>query len=398
MTLRGRHFLQLPGPSNVPDRILRAIDRPTIDHRGPEFAELGRCLLEGLKPVFKTEHDVIMYPGSGTGAWESAMVNTLSAGDHVLMFDQGFFAAMWRSVAERFGLVVNMLDSDWRRPVDVGVLQETLAKDTARRIKAVAIVHNETSTSVTNPIPPIRAALDDAGHPALLFVDAVSSLPSIQYEHDAWGVDVTVVGSQKGLMLPPGLSFTAVSPKAMAAMNDADLPRSYWRWDDMLGFNDQGFFPYTPATNLLYGLKEAIVMLEEEGLDAVWARHHRLAEATRRAVAAWGMEFYCTDEAARSDTVTAVAFPESHDTDDFRSIVREQLNMSLGGGLGPLKGKVVRIGHLGDLNELMVLGTLGGFELGLQAAGVPHSPGGVQAAIEYLGTDGNNRREDGKAG
>ncbi len=388
MTLRGRHFLQLPGPSNVPDRILRAIDRPTIDHRGPEFAELGTWLLEGLARVFKTEHDVIMYPGSGTGGWESAMVNTLSAGDHMLMFDQGFFTTMWREVAERFGLVVEMLDSDWHRPVDVGVLQDTLAGDTGHRIKAVAIVHNETSTSVTNPIPPIRAALDDTGHPALLFVDAVSSLPSMQYEHDAWGVDVTVVGSQKGLMLPPGLSFTAVSPKAMAAMSDADLPRSYWRWDEMLGFNDKGFFPYTPATNLLYGLKEAIVMLEEEGLDAVWARHHRLAEATRRAVAAWELEFFCTDDAARSDTVTAVSFPDSHDANQFRGLVREQLNMSLGGGLGPLKGKVVRIGHLGDFNELMLLGTLGGFELGLKAAGVPHAPGGVQAAIEYLGADG----------
>ncbi len=388
MTLRGRHFLQLPGPSNVPDRILRAIDRPTIDHRGPEFAELGVWLLEGLGRIFKTEHDVIMYPGSGTGGWESAMVNTLSTGDRLLMFDQGFFTTMWREVAERFGLVVEMLDSDWRRPIDVGVLQETLANDTGHRIKAVAIVHNETSTSVTNPIPPIRAALDDTGHPALLFVDAVSSLPSMQYEHDAWGVDVTVVGSQKGFMLPPGLSFTAVSPKAMAAMSDADLPRSYWRWDEMLGFNDKGFFPYTPATNLLYGLKEAIVMLEEEGLDAVWARHHRLAEATRRAVVAWELELFCTDGAARSDTVTAVAFPDSHDTDEFRGLVREQLNMSLGGGLGPLKGKVVRIGHLGDLNELMLLGTLGGFELGLKAARVPHAPGGVQAAIQYLGADG----------
>jgi len=388
VTLRGRHFLQLPGPSNVPDRILRSIDKPTIDHRGPEFAELGAWLLAALKRVFKTEHDVIMYPGSATGGWESAMVNTLSSGDHVLMFDQGFFTTTWRKVVERFGLTVDMLDADWRRPIDVAVLHEALANDTEHQIKAVAIVHNETSTGVTNLIPPIRAALDDAGHPALLFVDAVSSLPSMPYEHDAWGVDVTVVGSQKGFMLPPGLAFTAVSPKAMAATADADLPRSYWRWDEMLGFNDKGFFPYTPATNLLYGLKEAIVMLEEEGLANVWARHHRLGEATRHAVAAWGLECYCTDAEARSDTVTAVAFPDSHNANDFRDIVRDQLNMSLGGGLGPLKGEVVRIGHLGDFNELMLLGTLGGFELGLKAAGVPHSAGGVQAAIEYLRTGG----------
>ena len=388
MTLRGRHFLQLPGPSNVPDRVLRAIDRPTIDHRGPEFAELGTWLLGALQRVFKTEHDVIVYPGSATGGWEAAMVNTLSPGDHVLMVDQGFFATMWTTVAQRFGLVVDTLESDWRRPVDVEALCAALAADTEHQIKAVAIVHNETSTSVTTPIAPIRKALDETHHPALLYVDAVSSLPSLEYQHDAWGVDVTIVGSQKGLMLPPGLSFTAVSPKAMAAAANATLPRSYWRWEDMLGFNDKGFFPYTPATNLLYGLREAIDMLDEEGLANVWSRHHRLAEATRRAVAAWGMEFYCTEPAARSDTVTAIAFPDSHDADDFRAIVRERLNMSLGGGLGPLEGKVVRIGHLGDLNELMVLGTIGGFEMGLRAAGVPHTPGGVQAAIEYLGTDG----------
>ena len=389
MTLRGRHFLQLPGPSNVPDRVLRAINRPTIDHRGPEFAELGAWLLTALKRVFQTEHDVIMYPGSGSGAWEAALVNTLSPGDHVLMFDQGFFTTMWADVAKRFGLVVDTLESDWHRPVDVDALRAALAADPDHHIKAVAIVHNETSTSVTTPIAPIRTALDEVGHPALLYVDAVSSLPAMEYQHDAWGVDVTVVGSQKGMMLPPGLCFTAVSPKAMAAAANATLPRSYWHWDDMLGFNDKGFFPYTPATNLLYGLKEAIDMLDEEGLANVWSRHHRLAEATRRAVEAWEMEFYCTDPDARSDTVTAVTFPESHDADDFRAIVREQ-NMSLGGGLGPLKGKVVRIGHLGDFNELMLLGTLGGFELGLRVAGVPHKPGGVQAAIEYLG-DGKTK-------
>ncbi len=385
MTLRGRHLLQLPGPSNVPDRILRAIDRPTIDHRGPEFAKLTRSLQAGLRRVFKTEHDVIMFPGSASGAWEAAFVNTLSPGDRVVMFDHGFFSANWRRVGERFGLEIELLPADWRKPIDVTQLREVLHNDGQHAIKAVALVHNETSTGVANDVTAVRSALDDSGHPALLFVDAVSSLGCMEFAHDAWNVDVTVVGSQKGLMLPPGLSFTAVSSTALAAAESAILPRSYWRWEDMLEFNADGFFPYTPATNLLYGLQEALIMLEEEGLETAWARHGRLAEATRRAVSAWDLEFYCTDVSARSDTLTAVLFPDDHDANAFRRIVREQFNLSLGGGLGPLQGKVVRLGHLGDFNELMLGATLSGVELGLRAAGVPYQPGGVQAALDYLG-------------
>ena len=382
--ISGRHFLQIPGPTNVPERILRAIDRATIDHRGPEFGDIGRSVLDGLNAIFKTEGRVVIYPASGTGAWEAALVNAFSPGERLLMFETGHFATLWRRLAERMGLLVDFVPGDWRRGVDPEAVEAKLAEDSGHEIKAVCIVHNETSTGVTSRVADVRAAIDRAGHPALYLVDTISSLASIDYRHDDWGVDVTVAGSQKGLMLPPGLSFNAISDKALKASQDAALPRSYWDWEDMLKTNASGYFPYTPATNLLYGLEESIRMLLEEGLDAVFARHTRLAEATRRAVRAWGLELLCVDPREYSQSLTAVLMPAGHDADAFRKAVLERYNMSLGNGLGKVAGKVFRIGHLGDFNELMLAGTLAGIEMGLEVAGVPHAKGGVQAAIDYL--------------
>ena len=380
----GRHFLQIPGPTNVPDRILRAMDRPTIDHRGPEFARLGQEVLEGIKPIFGTTQPVIIYPASGTGAWEAAIVNTLSPGDKVLMFETGHFAALWRGLAQRFGIETEFVPGDWRHGVDAEVVEAKLREDRNHAVKAVMVVHNETSTGVTSRIPLIRNAIDRAGHPALLLVDTISSLGSIDYRHDEWGVDVTVAGSQKGLMLPPGLSFNAVSEKALAASRDNRLPRSYWDWQDMLKPNQQGFFPYTPATNLLYGLSEAIAMLMEEGMANVFARHDRHAEATRRAVRAWGLEILCAEPAEYSSSLTAVLVPEGHDADHLRRVILERFDMSLGTGLAKLAGKVFRIGHLGDFNDLSLAGTLAGVEMGLTIAGIPHRSGGLDAALRYL--------------
>ena len=381
----GRHFLQIPGPTNVPERILRAMDMPTIDHRGPDFAVLTREILAGLKQVFKTRGEVIVFPSSGTGAWEAALVNTLSPGDRVVMFETGQFATLWSQMARKLGLEVDVIPGDWRHGADPAALEAKLRADRGQVVRAVAVVHNETSTGVTSRIPEIRKAIDRANHPALLLVDTISSLASIDYRHDEWGVDVTVGGSQKGLMLPPGLSFNAVSAKALAASKGAALPRSYWRWEEMLASNKTGYFPYTPATNLLYGLREALKMLvEEEGLDRVFARHARLAEATRRAVRAWGFEILCLDPAEYSNTLTAVLVPDGHNADTLRKLILDRFDLSLGTGLGKLQGKIFRIGHLGDFNELMLAGTLCGVEMGLAAAGVPHRAGGVLAALEYL--------------
>jgi alanine-glyoxylate transaminase/serine-glyoxylate transaminase/serine-pyruvate transaminase len=380
----GRHFLQIPGPTNVPDRVLRAIDRPTMDHRGPEFGTLGLDLLTNLRKVFQTQGPVIIYPASGTGAWEAALTNTLSPGDRVLMCRTGWFATLWREMAERLGLDPQFIDTDWRRGADVGAIGEVLAADTGHRIKAVCVVHNETSTGCTSRIDEVRAAMDAAKHPALLLVDTISSLASIDYRHDEWGVDVTVAGSQKGLMLPPGLSFNAISQKALAATETAKLPRSYWDWRPMLAANETGYFPYTPGTNLLYGLHEAVQMLLDEGLTNVFARHDRFAEATRRAVRAWGLEIQCADPHHYSSSLTAVRVPEGHSADNLRAVILDRFNMSLGNGLGILKDQVFRIGHLGDFGDLQLIGTLGGVEMGLREAGIPHKPGGVQAAMDYL--------------
>jgi alanine-glyoxylate transaminase/serine-glyoxylate transaminase/serine-pyruvate transaminase len=362
------------------------MNRAVVDHRGPQFAEFAGELLDSLQAVFATSGPVLVFPGSGSGAWEAALVNTLSPGDRVLMFDQGFFADGWRGVAEGFGLTVDVIPNDWRRAADPQALAEKLAADGDHQIGAVLVVHNETTSGVTSDIGAIRAAMNEAGHPALLMVDAVSSLGSLEYRHDEWGVDVTVSGSQKGLMLPPGLSFNAISEKALAANATASLPRAYWGWEPMLAANAVGFFPYTPATNLLYGLREALAMLQEEGLPNVFARHHRLAEATRLALAAWGLEKYALEPEESSDSVTTVLVPEGTDADELRRVILERFDMSLGAGLGKLAGKVFRIGHLGDFNELMLAGTLCGVEMGLRAAGVPHERGGVQAALEYLST------------
>ncbi|MDQ6215526.1 pyridoxal-phosphate-dependent aminotransferase family protein [Achromobacter insolitus] len=380
----GRHFLQIPGPTNVPDRVLRAIDQPTIDHRGPEFGALGLAVLEGVKQVFQTQSPVVIFPSSGTGAWEAALVNTLSPGDRVLMVETGHFASLWRKLAGRLGLEVDFLEGDWRHPVDAAAIAARLAEDTAHGIKAVCVVHNETSTGVTSDIAAARAAIDGAAHPALLMVDTISSLGSIDYRHDEWGVDVTVAGSQKGLMLPPGLAFNAVSARALAAADDARLPRSYWDWREMLAANARGYFPYTPSTNLLYGLHEALAMLREEGLPQVYARHSRHAQAARLAVAAWGLELLSLDPTAHSAALTAVIMPQGHGADAFRKLVLERFDMSLGQGLGKLADRVFRIGHLGHFNDLTLCGTLAGVEMGLAAAGVPHRPGGVQAAMEFL--------------
>ncbi|MFJ8950678.1 pyridoxal-phosphate-dependent aminotransferase family protein [Streptomyces sp. NPDC102381] len=387
MTLRtGRHFLQIPGPTNVPDRVLRAMAAPTIDHRGPEFAELTKRLIGALKPVFGTAGPVVVYPASGTGAWEAALVNTLSPGDRVLSFETGHFAVLWREMARGLGLDADTdaLPGDWRHGADPEALAERLAADTDHRIKAVCVVHNETSTGVTSRIPELRAAIDSVGHPALLFVDTISSLGSIDYRHDEWGVDVTVAGSQKGLMLPPGLSFNAVSDKALAASRTAGLPASFWRWRPIIDANAKGAFPYTPATNLLYGLDEALRMLEEEGLENVFARHSRHAAATRAAVRGWGLEVLCADEREHSGSLTAVLMPEGHDADKLRKIILERFDMSLGSGLGKLASRVFRIGHLGNFNDLTLAGTLAGVQMGLELAGVPVQRGGLEAALEVL--------------
>lgn len=380
----GRHFLQIPGPTNVPDRVLRAIEQPTIDHRGPAFGLLGRQLLRNLRRIFQTSGPVIIYPASGTGAWEAALVNTLSPGDTVLMCRTGWFASLWNDMARRLGLEPIFVDTDWRRGADVPAIGDALAADRAHRIKAVCVVHNETSTGCTSRIDEVRAAMDGASHPALLMVDTISSLASIDYRHDEWRVDVTVAGSQKGLMLPPGLSFNALSAKASKAAETAKLPRSYWDWRPMLEANDTGYFPYTPGTNLLFGLNEAVTMLLEEGLDNVFARHDRHAEATRRAVRTWGLAIQCLDPRHYSSSLTAVRVPVGQSADALRAVILEKFNMSLGNGLGILKDRVFRIGHLGAFGDLQLIGTLGGVEMGLRAAGIPHNPGGVQAAIDYL--------------
>jgi alanine-glyoxylate transaminase/serine-glyoxylate transaminase/serine-pyruvate transaminase len=380
----GRHFLQIPGPTNVPDRVLRAISQATIDHRGPEFAELALEVFHGLQTIFSTTGTVVIYPSSGTGAWEASLVNTLSPGDKVLMFETGYFAALWRNVAVKLGLEVDFVPGDWRHGVDPAVVDQKLAADRDRKIKAVAVVHNETSTGATSRVHDIRKAIDRANHPALLMVDTISSLASIDYRHDEWGVDVTVCCSQKGLMLPPGLGLNAVSRKALEASKSARLPRSYWDWEAMIRDNKMGFFPYTPATNLLYGLREALRMLLEEGLDRVFARHLRHAEATRRAVRAWGLEILCLNPDEYSPALTTVVMPEGHDADALRKVVLERFDMSLGTGLGKLKGKVFRIGHLGDFNDLMLAGTLSGVEMGLSLAGIPYTKSGVTAALDFL--------------
>jgi alanine-glyoxylate transaminase/serine-glyoxylate transaminase/serine-pyruvate transaminase len=380
----GRHFLQIPGPTPVPDRILHAIAQPVIDHRGPEFAKLGRRVLDGIKTIIKTTGPVIIYPSSGTGAWEAALTNTLSPGDKVLMFETGQFATLWKNLAARLGLVPDFIASDWRTGADAAAIGAKLAEDRNREIKAVCIVHNETSTGCVSPVEEVRRALDAVNHPALLMVDTISSLASIDYRHDEWQVDVTVAGSQKGLMLPAGLSFTAISEKACAASRSAKLRRAYFEWKDMLSSNETGFFPYTPATNLLYGLDVAIEMLHEEGLEAVFARHRRLGEATRRAVKAWGLDILCRDPKHYSSTVTSVLVPAGYNADEVRAAALEHFNMSLGTGLNKVAGKVFRIGHLGDTNALTILGALAGVEMALELAGVPHEKGGVQTAMAFL--------------
>jgi len=385
MTLHtGRHFLQIPGPTNVPDRVLRALDAPTIDHRGPEFPPLAMEVLQAMQQIFQTRHPVVIYPASGTGAWEAALVNTLSPGDRVLMYETGHFATLWRRMAARLGLDAELLASDWRRGADAAAIEATLAADRTHAIKAVCVVHNETSTGAVTRVAEVRKALDRTAHPALLMVDTISSLASIEYRMDEWGVDVTVGGSQKGLMLPPGLSFNAISDKARNAAKTAKLPRSYWNWEEMLSANQSGYFPYTPATNLLYGLREALRMLQEEGLENVFRRHARHGEATRRAVQAWGLEILCVNPAEYSNSLTAVVVPEGHDADRVREVILQRFDMSLGTGLGKLQRKVFRVGHLGHFNDLTLAGTLCGVEMGLQLAEVPIRQGGVQAALDFL--------------
>jgi len=380
----GRHFLQIPGPTNVPDRVLRAIAQPTIDHRGDEFAALGKEVLAGLQWVFKNSGPVIIYPSSGTGAWEAAFVNTLSPGDRVLSFEIGEFARLWAEVAARLGLDVQVVDTDWTAGVDPAAVEQALAADPEHRIKAILVVHNETSTGATSRLAEIRRAIDRAKHPALFFVDAVSSLASIDLRQDEWGIDVVVAGSQKGLMLPPGMSFNSISQKALVASRTATLMKSYWSWNPMIVANAQGYFTYTPSTNLIFGLREGLRMLREEGLDNVFARHERLAEAARAAVRAWGLEILCRYEPERSPVVTTVMMPNGFDSDAFRRVVVDRLNLSLGTGLGRLKGRAFRIGHLGDFNELMLMGTLCGIEMGFSLAGVPFNKGGATAAMESL--------------
>ncbi|SDX64403.1 alanine-glyoxylate transaminase / serine-glyoxylate transaminase / serine-pyruvate transaminase [Saccharopolyspora shandongensis] len=380
----GRHFLQIPGPTNVPDSVLRAMAQPTIDHRGPDFAELAQDVLSGVRPVFGTDRPVVIYPSSGTGAWEAALVNTLSPGDRVLAFETGHFATLWRDMAEGLGLIVDFVPGDWRRGVDPAVVAERLAADEQHGIAAVMVVHNETSTGATSRVPEIRAAIDEANHPTLLLVDTISSLGSIDYRHDEWGVDVTVSCSQKGLMLPPGLGFNAISEKALAAAEGARLPKSYWNWAPILEANERSFFPYTPPTNLLYGLREALSLLEAEGMPNVFARHDRHAGATRAAVWAWGLEVLCADEREYSSSLTAVRLGEEHDANKVREVILDRFDMSLGAGLGKLTGRVFRIGHLGDFNDLTLAGTLAGVQMGLELSGVPIDPTGLQAALEVL--------------
>jgi alanine-glyoxylate transaminase / serine-glyoxylate transaminase / serine-pyruvate transaminase len=387
MTHTGRHFLQIPGPTNVPDRVLKEIAQATIDHRGPEFADLGFEVLEGLKGIFRTRGPVVVFPASGTGAAEAALVNTLSPGDRILIFETGWFSHVaWRQVAERLGLNVEYVPGTWRRGASPETLEQRLKDDTARELKAVVVVHNETSTGVVSRIADLRRAMNRTGHPALLIVDAISSLASIDLRHDEWEIDVTVCGSQKGLMVPPGLSFNAVSERALAANAKSTLPKSYWNWDEMLKANKSGFFPYTPATNLLYGLREALRMLNEEGFENVLARHTRHGAATRAAVRAWGLDIVPEDPAEFSGSLTAVYTPEGHSADRLRQVILEHFDMSLGTGLGKLAGRVFRIGHLGSFNDLMLAGTLSGVEMGLKLAGVPHKSGGVLAAMESLTT------------
>lgn len=390
--IAGRHFLQIPGPSPVPDRILQAMAMPVIDHRGPAFQKLGQRVLSGIKTIFKTEGPVIIYPASGTGAWEAALANVMSPGDKILMYESGHFAFLWQSLALKLGLQPEFIASDWRHGVDPARIEERLRQDGGHEIKAVCVVHNETSTGATSDIQAVRNAIDAAGHPALLMVDTISGLASADYRHDEWGVDVTVSGSQKGLMLPPGISFNAVSEKARAVAGDATLPKSFWDWDEMIANNEKGFFPYTPATNLLYGLAEAIDLLHEEGLDNVFARHQRHGEATRRAVAAWGLENLITEPKVFSPVLTAVLMPEGHNADEFRAIALGNFDISLGTGLSKVAGKVFRIGHLGDINDLTLVGALSGVEMSLGLAGVPHEKGGVQAAMDYLSQTAPARR------
>ena len=380
----GKHFLQLPGPSNVPDRILRAMDYPTIDHRGPEFSKLANDCLEGIKTIFKTKSNVIIYPASGTGAWEAALVNTLNEDDLVLMVETGHFASLWNKMANRLGIKTEFLKTDWQRGAMPEKIYERLKKDTEQQIKAICVVHNETSTGCTSRIKEVRDAINSANHDALLMVDTISGLASMDYKHDEWGIDVTVSGSQKGLMLPPGLSFNAISEKAIKISKKSGMRRSYWDWEEQIEANRSGSFPYTPATNLLYGLKEAIKMLHEEGLDKVFKRHDRHAKATRLAVQAWGLEVLCKEERDYSSVLTAVVLPETHNADNLRKIILENFNMSLGNGLSKLSGKVFRIGHLGDFNDLMLMGTLTGIEMGLDLAGIPHQKGGAARASEAL--------------
>ena len=380
----GRHFLQIPGPTPLPDRVLRAMDTPMIDHRGPEFAKLAKRCLEGIKTIFKTTRPVIVYTATGTGAWEAALVNTLSPGDRVLMVETGQFATLWKKMAEKLGLKPEFISTDWRTGADPAAVEKKLREDKNKEIKAVCVLHNETSTGALSPIADIRKAIDAAGHPALLLVDTISSLASTEYKHDEWGVDVTVGGAQKGLMLPPGMSFNAVSNKALAANKSSTLPKSFFAWDEMINMNKVGFFPYTPATQMLWGLEQSIQMLHEEGLDNVFARHHRLAEATRRAVRAWGLEIMVRDPKYYSPTITAVMMPDGHDGDAFRSLALETFNISYGASFGPYAGKYFRIGHLGDINDGIMIGALANTEMALALAGVPHKKGGVQAAMDYL--------------
>jgi len=383
----GRHFLQIPGPTNVPDRVLRAMAAPTIDHRGPAFQELTQEILVGLGNVVQTRSPVVLFPASGTGAWEAALVNTLSPGNRVLMVETGHFATLWKQIATNYGLDVEFLAGDWRHGVNAAEIEARLVEDAAHAIKAVCIVHNETSTGVTSDVAAVRRALDSAHHPALLVVDTISSLASMDYQHDAWGVDVTVGASQKGLMLPPGLSFNALSEKALSASSSATLARSFWDWQPVLKANEQNFFPYTPATNLMYGLREALRMLLAQGLEHVFARHHRHAEATRCAVDAWGLELLCANPSEYSSSITAIMMPEGHDAEKVLRVVLERFDMSLGIGLSKLSGKIFRIGHLGDFNDLSLIGTLGGTEMGLVLAKIPHQPGGVTAALDFLAAE-----------
>lgn len=383
----GRHFLQIPGPTNVPDRVLRAMAAPTIDHRGPEFQELTQEVLVGLGKVIQTRSPVVLFPASGTGAWEAALVNTLSPGNRVLMVETGHFATLWKQIATNYGLDVEFLAGDWRHGVNAAEIEAHLVEDAVHSIKAVCIVHNETSTGVASDVAAVRRAMDSARHPALLVVDTISSLASMNYEHDAWGVDVTVGASQKGLMLPPGLSFNALSEKALSANSTATLARSFWDWQPVLKANEQNFFPYTPATNLMYGLREALRMLLAQGLEHVFARHHRHAEATRCAVDAWGLELLCANPSEYSSSITAIMMPEGHDAERVLRVVLERFDMSLGIGLSKLSGRIFRIGHLGDFNDLSLIGTLGGTEMGLVLAKIPHQPGGVTAALDFLAAE-----------